>query len=112
MSVVVDTIQTLYLDSHESGKIFGGQQNLLRFSGDGICLAINFLRNSQANLLLEWLDSSLVSYGARPNLIKDSRIPRHIAEACYPEIDKFRAQLRNFDSRRLFRSELSERLGL
>ena len=95
-----------------SGKIFGGQQNLLRFSGDGICLAINFLRNSQANLLLEWLDSSLVSYGARPNLIKDSRIPRHIAEACYPEIDKFRAQLRNFDSRRLFRSELSERLGL
>jgi len=95
-----------------SGKIFGGEQNLIRFSGEGVCFAINFLRSRQANVLLEWLDSNLVLYGGRPNLIKDSRLPRHIAEACYPEIDEFRMKLRSFDPKRLFRSEMSERLGL
>lgn len=95
-----------------SGKIFGGQQNLLRFLGEGVCFAINFPRSLQANKLLEWLDSNLVEYGGKPNLIKDSRLPRHIAEACYPEIDEFRTLLRKFDSKRLFRSDLSERLGL
>ena len=95
-----------------SGKIFGGQQNLIRFSGEGVCFAVNFLRSSRANVLLEWLDTNLVLSGGRPNLIKDSRLPRQIAEACYPEIDKFRLKLRNFDPKRLFRSEMSERLGL
>ena len=95
-----------------AGKIFGGQQNLLRFSGEGVCFAINFLRSGQANQLLEWLDSNLVLNGGRPNLIKDSRLPRQIAEACYPEIDEFRMKLRDFDPKRLFRSEMSERLGL
>jgi decaprenylphospho-beta-D-ribofuranose 2-oxidase len=95
-----------------SAKIFGGTQNLIRFSGEGVCFALNFLRSRQANVLLDWLDSNLVSYGGRPNLIKDSRLPRQIAEACYPEIDEFRIKLRNFDPKRLFRSEMSERLGL
>lgn len=95
-----------------SGKIFGGDQDLLRFSGDGICFAVNFPRSRQANILLEWLDSNLVLHGGRPNLIKDSRLPRQIAEACYPEIDEFRMKLRRFDPKRLFRSEMSERLGL
>ncbi len=95
-----------------SGKIFGGQQNLLRFTGEGICFAVNFLRGDRADQLLDWLDKNLILYGGRPNLIKDSRLPRNIAEACYPEIDKFRQQLRDFDSKRLFRSELSERLAL
>jgi decaprenylphospho-beta-D-ribofuranose 2-oxidase len=95
-----------------SGKIFGGQQNLLRFLGDGTCFALNFPRGGKANELLELLDSNLVQFGGIPNLIKDSRLPRQVAEACYPEIDKFRTLLRNFDSKRIFRSELSERLGL
>ena len=63
-------------------------------------------------MLLEWLDSNLVLYGGRPNLIKDSRLPRQIVEACYPEIDEFRTKLHSFDPKRLFRSEMSERLGL
>ena len=95
-----------------SGKIFGGEQNLLRFRGDGTCFALNFPRGGKANELLELLDSNLVQFGGIPNLIKDSRLPRQVAEACYPEIDKFRTLLRNFDSKKIFRSELSERLGL
>lgn len=95
-----------------SAKIFSGPQSLIRFSGEGVCFALNFLRSRQAYVLLDWLDRNLVSYGGIPNLIKDSRLPRQIAEACYPEIDEFRMKLRNFDPKRLFRSEMSERLGL
>jgi decaprenylphospho-beta-D-ribofuranose 2-oxidase len=95
-----------------SGKMFGGQQNLIRFSGEGVCFALNFMRSRQADVLLDWLDTNLVSYGGRPNLIKDSRLPRQIAEACYPGIDEFRLKIRSFDQKRLFRSEMSQRLGL
>jgi decaprenylphospho-beta-D-ribofuranose 2-oxidase len=95
-----------------SGKVFGGSEKFLRFSGSGICFAVNFPRGSNANKLLEWLDTHLVINGGKPNLIKDSRLPRVVVEACYPEIDEFRAQLRSFDAKRLFRSDLSARLGL
>lgn len=95
-----------------SGKIFGGQQDLLRFSGEGVCFAVNFLRSGKSEKLLEWLDKNLVLNEGKPNLIKDSRLPRQIAEACYPEIDEFRLKLKRFDPKRLFKSELSERLGL
>ena len=95
-----------------SGKIFGGEQHLLRFTGEGICFAVNFLRAGRANELLDWLDKNLVIFGGKPNLIKDSRLPRWVAEASYPEIDRFRRQLKGFDTKRLFRSEFSDRLGL
>jgi decaprenylphospho-beta-D-ribofuranose 2-oxidase len=95
-----------------SGKIFGGSQSLLKFSGDGICFAVNFPSGRNAFKLLEWMDINLILYGGKPNLIKDSRVPRQVAEACYPEIDKFRTQLQSYDAKRLFRSDLSERLGL
>ena len=95
-----------------SGKLFGGQQDLLRFSGEGICFAINFLRNEKSELLLKWLDHNLVMYGGKPNLIKDSRLPRQVAEACYPGMSEFRKRLLEFDPKRQFRSEMSERLGL
>jgi decaprenylphospho-beta-D-ribofuranose 2-oxidase len=95
-----------------SGKLFGGQQDLLRFSGEGICFAINFPRSEQSGRLLKWLDHNLVICGGKPNLIKDSRLPRQVAEACYPGISEFRESLLQFDPKRLFRSEMSERLGL
>lgn len=95
-----------------SGKVFGGSEKFLRFSGSGICFAVNFPRGGNANRLLDWLDAHLIINGGKPNLIKDSRLPRVVVEACYPEIDGFRAQLRSFDAKRLFRSDLSVRLDL
>ncbi|WP_320535195.1 FAD-binding oxidoreductase [Robbsia andropogonis] len=95
-----------------SAKLFVGPRSRLRFSGDGVCLALNFPRHPNAEPLLQCLDMHLVEFGGLPNIIKDSRLPREVAEACYPEMDAFRAALRGFDAKRLFRSTLSERLGL
>lgn len=95
-----------------SAKSFAGEQDLLRFSGTGICFAVNFVRNAHSEKLLDWLDTNVSGYGGRPNIIKDSRLPRHVVESCYPDVEIFRTELRKFDSKRLFKSELSERLGL
>lgn len=95
-----------------SGKAFSGVTELLRFTGEGICFALNFPRSAEANDFLDFLDDRAVALGGRPNIIKDSRLSRTVVDACYPAADEFRAARRAFDPKRLFRSELSERLGL
>lgn len=95
-----------------SAKAFGGAQDLLRFTGKGICFALNFPRGSAADKALPMLDKALIDLGGVPNLIKDSRLPRVVMDACYSEAEKFRLALKDFDPQRMFRSELSDRLGL
>lgn len=95
-----------------SGKIFGGTQRLLRFTGAGICLALNVPRSADSERLMLRLDRILLAVGGLPNIIKDSRLPVDVVERSYPECERFRAALRSFDPQRLYRSELSERLRL
>lgn len=95
-----------------SAKLFKGKQDLLRFTGDGICFAINFSRSSESQNLIESLDELLISCNGIPNIIKDSRLSARMIAACYPDYDLFRARLQEFDPRRLYKSELSERLSL
>jgi decaprenylphospho-beta-D-ribofuranose 2-oxidase len=95
-----------------SGKMFGGSRDLLRFSGDGYCLALNFPRTSRSPGFLRFLDETIVAVGGLPNIIKDSRLPKATVEAAYAGIGRFRELLHAFDPGRLFRSELSDRLHL
>ena len=95
-----------------SAKCFGGDRKLLRFSGEGLCFALNIPRDDRAPAFIAFLDSLLPKLGGIPNLIKDSRLPRAVMESCYGEADEFRSRLKDFDPRRRFRSELSERLCL
>jgi decaprenylphospho-beta-D-ribofuranose 2-oxidase len=95
-----------------AAKLFSGTSALCRFDGTGVCLAINFPRNRLSDEFLSRLDHLLLEVGGRPNPIKDSRLPRQIAEAAYPELPRLRSILRDWDRDRIFRSELSARLGL
>jgi decaprenylphospho-beta-D-ribofuranose 2-oxidase len=95
-----------------SAKLFRGQQQLLRFTGEGICIALNFPRSRESIAFTAFLDKLVVSVKGIPNIIKDSRLPRAVMDACYPDADRFRRELRAFDPGRLFQSELSERLDL
>ncbi len=95
-----------------SAKLFRGTAELLRFTGDGVCLALNFPRDCAAPGLLGFLDELTLAVGGTPNLIKDSRLPRSVAERAYPGIDEFRARLAAFDPRGRFCSELAQRLAL
>lgn len=94
-----------------SAKLFRGRRELLRFTGDGICLALDFPR--PAGLAFAgFLDQLLRSYGGWPNIIKDSRLTAVFVSETYPGYYGFRDRLRQFDPKRLYRSELSERLAL
>ena len=95
-----------------SAKLFRGEPELLRFTGHGLCLALNFPRKGGAEQFLRFLDSLTISVGGIPNIIKDSRLTLPVVEACYPGLRSFRELLGSFDPKRLFRSELSERLSL
>ena len=95
-----------------SMKVFAGEPRLLRFERDGVCLTLNLERNAATLDLLARLDELSIDTRALPNIIKDSRIPLRVVRACYAEYERFRQELAAFDSRRRFRSELSERLAL
>ena len=95
-----------------SAKIFRGTQTLLRFDGSGICFALDFPRDGASRRFAEFLDDVVVGLRGLPNLVKDSRLPRRVMEACYPEADAFRLRLKAYDPARLYRSDCSERLGL
>lgn len=95
-----------------SGKLFGGESRRLRFSGEGICFALDAQRDRASLEFLSFLDDLALEVGGKPNVIKDSRLPRRIVDASYPEADTFRAELRELDPQRQYRSELSDRLGL
>jgi decaprenylphospho-beta-D-ribofuranose 2-oxidase len=95
-----------------STKVFAGPNDLLRFSGDGICLSIDVPRTGRSELFLKELDGLTISIHGRPNIIKDSRLSPTVVEALFPEYDRFRALLKSWDPNRLFQSELSRRLAL
>lgn len=95
-----------------SVKAFDGAPRLLRFEGPGLCVTLDLARSAATLDLLCRLDELTIAAGGRPHIIKDSRLPRAVVQACYPDYEVFRRGLRDFDPERRYRSELSERLGL
>jgi decaprenylphospho-beta-D-ribofuranose 2-oxidase len=93
-------------------RSFRGEQRLLRFEGDGLCVTLDLARSARGIAFLERLDELTAAVEALPNLIKDSRLPAAVVRRCYREYERFGEELRRFDPARLFRSELSTRLGL
>lgn len=93
-------------------KLFAGKSDLVRFDGDGVSIAVHLPRSAASARFLDIMDRAAVELGGRPNAIKDSRLPRAVFEATYPECGRFRSVIREWDPHRIFRSELSARLGL
>jgi decaprenylphospho-beta-D-ribofuranose 2-oxidase len=95
-----------------SMKRFRGTPRLLCFEGDGICVTLDFARDAATNRFLGAFDEMCVAAGGLPNVIKDSRIPMETVRRCYPGYQEFCDRLDGYDPERLFRSELSKRLGI
>ncbi|HSF19616.1 MAG TPA: FAD-binding oxidoreductase [Vicinamibacteria bacterium] len=95
-----------------SMKLFRGNRRLLRFESDGICVTVDFARTAETRMFLSTLDDICAAAGGVPNLVKDSRLSAETARASYAGYDEFRERIHAFDPERLFRSELSQRLGI
>jgi len=85
---------------------------LLRFSGEGICFTFDFTNNKKNINFLNKLDEICIKHHLKPSLIKDSRLNSSTVQKCYKEYDIFKETLLNFDNKRIYKSELSERIGL
>ena len=95
-----------------SMKQFRGTRRWLRFEADGVCVTLYLARTGAATESLAALDCLAMETGSVVNIMKDSRLPASAVRALFPEYEVFRDELRRYDPQRLFRSELSERLGL
>jgi decaprenylphospho-beta-D-ribofuranose 2-oxidase len=95
-----------------SCKLFSGKQELLRFIGEGVVLAMNFPRNESSLRLLNWWDRIVMEARGLPNLSKDSRLSAEVVQHCYPQYEVFLGRLKKWDSRRVFQTSLSKRLCL
>jgi decaprenylphospho-beta-D-ribofuranose 2-oxidase len=93
-------------------KLFHGDRKLLRFCGDGVCLAIDVPAGERARWLFAQLDRMALDHGGLVNLAKDSRIDAATVRALYPGYAEFRRRLHDHDPERRFDSMLRRRIGV
>ena len=58
------------------------------------------------------IDQLCLKYNILPSVIKDSRLPKLIFEKTYKFANVFRENLYKFDKKRVYKSEVSRRLGI
>ena len=93
-------------------KLFKGTGRLLRFRGEGICLAIDVPAIAASLGLFSELDRLALAMEARANLSKDSRMGAATCEAMFGEYAEFRSTLRRFDPNRRCQSRLRGLIGV
>jgi len=93
-------------------KLFKGDQSLLNFCGTGVCLALDVPNNKKAHSFFDFLDDLCTSSSSIMNIAKDSRLTQRTVEAVYPEYGKFKDRLLAFDGKKIFSSEVRNRLEL
>jgi decaprenylphospho-beta-D-ribofuranose 2-oxidase len=95
-------------------KEFGELQHPhLSFPMPGVTLALDFPHYGAPLLaLLNQLDRVVIEAGGRVYLGKDARLPQAHFREMYPDWQRWRALKERYDPEALFRSSLSERLGL
>lgn len=113
----LDSLESLVARTHPptmmiSIKRFKGEQKSLSQTGQGYLIAIDCFVNSKTEPFFNELDEMMISVNGQPNLTKDSRVSKSIAEMSIRHYHEFNEQLIKYDPERLFRSELSMRIGL
>lgn len=93
-------------------KLFRGSPRYLRFTGEGVCLALDVPARRGSLVWFEQLDELVIRHRGVVNLSKDSRLSHKTVAACYAGYDDFRKDLLAYDPHRRFRSVLRERLDV
>jgi decaprenylphospho-beta-D-ribofuranose 2-oxidase len=93
-------------------KKMSGEQKYLRFEDNKICLTLDMVRNNENTLFLKELYKLYIKYNVVPSIIKDSNLDKDTFDNCYKEADIFREKLKEFDPKRIYRSDLSDRLNI
>jgi len=95
-----------------SVKRNSGEHLYLRFEGNKINIAFDLVKNKNSILFLNSLYKVYIKLNVIPSIIKDSNLDLETFNKTYIYADQFRSKLRNFDPKRVYKSELSNRLKL
>jgi len=93
-------------------KKFNGRQESLSMTGKGILVSFNFKRTKDLDLFLLKLKPILIKFKVQPNLTKDSKIDYIQAKNTIKNYKKFKAAINTYDSKRVFKSYLSNKIRL
>jgi decaprenylphospho-beta-D-ribofuranose 2-oxidase len=93
-------------------KKMSGKQKYLRFEDNKICLTFDMVSNKKNTHFLNEIYKLYIKYNALPSIIKDSNLDKETFNRCYKEADIFREKLKKFDPKRIYRSELSDKLNI
>ena len=93
-------------------KLFRSQGRLLRFDGEGICLAMDAPAGPKTAALFADLDRITEQAGGLVNLSKDSRLDAALVSRLFPGYHAFREGVQKFDPKRRFNSALRRRLDV
>jgi len=93
-------------------KKLKGSPKMMWYTGNGFGLSLHLPTSANSIKLVNELDNLNSKYGGRPNIIKDPRLSKKVANNQFENIENFRKELNSFDPKRLFVSMLSERLHL
>ena len=61
---------------------------------------------------LDKLDILCIKHSVKPSIIKDSRLNSNTIKKCYNDFENFKKNLSEFDNKKIYRSELSDRIGI
>ena len=73
---------------------------------------VNLIKDNTSNLFMNEIDQLCLKFNILPSVIKDSRLPKSIFEKTYKFANEFRENLCKFDKKRIYKSEVSRRLGI
>ena len=94
-------------------KNMSGQQKYLRFEDNKVCLTFDYINTKKNLIFMSKIDDLYSKYQILPSIVKDSRISKEIFNNCYKEeSSNFKEKLRSFDKKRVYRSEISNRLEI
>jgi len=117
IDIFIDELEHL-INIHEpeivlfSIKKMIGKELFLRFENTGMCFTFDFSSKNKNLDFLDKLDALCVKHKLKPSIIKDSRLSSSTVQKCYKDFENFKKTLLNFDSKKIYRSELSDRIGI
>jgi len=89
-----------------------GEELFLRFENTGICFTFDFSKKDKNLNFLDKLDVLCIKHKLKPSIVKDSRLNSNTVQNCYNGFENFRKTLLDFDNKKIYRSELSDRIGI
>ena len=94
-------------------KNMSGKQKFLRFEDDKICITFDYINNKKNMIFMSKIDSLYSKYEILPSIVKDSRISKETFRDSYKkEFIQFKDKLTSFDKKRVYQSEISNRLEI